>query len=266
MIFSGTVNGSQATVTFFGRLASPDTGGSLTATLTLESPPNNSVAAIVVQRQAGGADARSAAFWNVQLDSSGRLVQFGPNVGQIVATVGTATNTIAGTAPTAGNLVWGTWTGGGSRITDFNYATFTTTATQRQPWISGDANNSLPPSLGTLTFTPVGSVFDGSSGRLNSASLTADFVNRSLTLSLNATNTAANNTFQMNGVTGFSPTSGRFSAGFNTVTCSGPCVGGTPSGTFAGFFSGAQAQGAGVGFTAGFGLGTGVSGVVGFGR
>jgi FecR protein len=266
LTFSGTVSGTQATVTFTGIAVPGDPGGTAIATLTQQAPPNNSVAAIVTQRQGGGADARSAAFWNVQLDASGRLLQFGPNVGEIVASVGTATNTIAGTAPGAGNLVWGTWTGGGSRITDFNYNTFTTATGQRQPWISGDATNSLPASLGTLTFAPVGSVFDSTVERLNNASLTADFVNRSLSVSINATNTSAQNTFQMNGVTGFSPTTGRFSSGFNSVTCTGPCVGGVPGGTFAGFFAGSQAQGAGVAFTAGFGLGTGVSGVVAFGR
>ena len=266
LAFSGTVTGTQATVTLFGTDVPGGPGASGTATLTQETPPNNFVAAIVVQKQGGGADARSAAFWNVQLDASGRLLQFGPNVGQIIASVGTATNTITGTAPVAGNLVWGTWSGGGSRITDFNYNTFTTTASQAQPWISGDATNSLPPSLGTLTFTPVGSVFSGTNQTLNSASLTADFVNRSLSVSINATNTTAKNTFQMDAVTGFSPTTGRFSAGFNSVTCTGPCVGGTPGGNFAGFFAGSQAQGAGVAFAAGFGLGTGVNGVVAFGR
>jgi hypothetical protein len=266
LAFSGTVTGTQATVTLFGTDVPGGPGASGTATLTQETPPNNFVAAIVTQKQGGGADARSAAFWNVQLDASGRLLQFGPNVGQIIASVGTATNTITGTAPAAGNLVWGTWSGGGSRITDFNYNTFTTTASQAQPWISGDATNSLPPSLGTLTFTPVGSVFSGTNQTLNSASLTADFVNRSLSVSINATNTTAKNTFQMDAVTGFSPTTGRFSAGFNSVTCTGPCVGGTPGGNFAGFFAGSQAQGAGVAFAAGFGLGTGVNGVVAFGR
>lgn len=263
--FSGIVNGTQATVTLTGS-ANPGESGTATTTLTQQAPPNNSVAAIVTQRQGGGSDARSAAFWNVQLDASGRLLQFGPNVGEIVASVGTATNTIAGTAPAAGNLVWGTWTGGGSRITDFNYNTFTTTTGQRQAWISGDATNSLPASLGTLTFAPVGSAFDSTAERLNSASLTADFVNRSLSVSINATNTSAQNTFQMNGTTGFSPTTGRFSSGFSSVACTGPCVGGVPSGSFGGFFAGSQAQGAGVAFTAGFGVGTGVSGVVAFGH
>jgi FecR-like protein len=265
LMLSGTVSGTQATVTLFG-IVNNGGGATGTATLTQEAPPNNAVAAIVTPNQAGGSEARSAAFWNVQLDASGRLLQFGPNVGQIAASVGTATNTIAGTAPGAGNLVWGTW-GPGARITDFNYNTFTTTSANGQrPWISGDATNSLPASLGSLTFTPVGSVFSNTNQTLNSASLTADFVNRSLSVSLNASNTAAKNTFQMDAVTGFSPTTGRFSAGFNSVTCAGPCVGGVPGGSFAGFFAGAQAQGAGVAFTAGFGTTGGVSGVVAFGR
>ena len=266
LTYSGTVSGTQATVTVTGISVPGGSSGSATATLTQQAPPNNAVAAIVVQTQGGGAQARSAALWDVQLDASGRLLQLGPSVGQVVASVGTATNTIAGTAPGAGNLVWGTWTGGGSRITDVNYNTFTTTSGQHQPWISGDATNSLPASLGTLTFAPVGSAFDSTVERLNNASLTADFVNRSLSLSINATNTSAQNTFQMDGVTGFSPTTGRFSSGFNSVACAGPCVGGVPSGSFGGFFAGTQAQGAGVAFTAGFGLGTGVSGVVAFGR
>src|ERR1700694_2767905 len=108
LMISGIVTGTQATVTLGGIVNGGGGGGATgTVTLTQQAPPNNAVAAIVTQNQAGGAEARSAAFWNVQLDASGRLLQFGPNVGQIVASVGTATNTIAGTAPGSGNLVWG---------------------------------------------------------------------------------------------------------------------------------------------------------------
>jgi hypothetical protein len=273
---SGTITGSQATVTFGGTNTNMGGGGSgsITVTLTQEAPPNNSAAAIATPVLAGGTDHRSAAYWNVQLDSSGRLLNLGPVVGEVQASVGGATNTIVGTAPTAGNLVWGTWTNGSTAatkatITDNNYATFQPSSGSVQPWITGDASNSLPPSLGTLTFTPVGSVFSSSSGRLNSGSLTADFVNRSLNLSLNATNTSAGNTFQMNATTGFSPTSSRFSGNFNSVTCSGPCSsgGGTLGGGYGGFFSGAQAQGAGVAFSAGFGTGSGgVTGAAAFKR
>jgi hypothetical protein len=276
--FSGTISGSAATITVSGAQGT-DTF-SFTANLAQTPPPNNSAAAIATQRLAGpganggGGDARSAAYFNVQVDASGRLLQFGARVGGIAASVGTATNTIVGAAPTAGNLVWGTWTGGGSTITDFNYNTFTTTSSQTQPWITGDATNSLPQSLGTLTFTPVGSAFRSTNVEtLNSASLTADFVNRSLSLSLNATRVDAGNTYQMNGTTGFSPTSGRFSSRFDTVTCTGPCNNGvgTPGGSFGGFFAGPQAQGAGVAFSVGFGTvssvsGFGINGVVAFGR
>ena len=216
---------------------------------------------------AGGVDARSNAFWGVQVDPQGKLLGAGPTVGGPLSAVGTALNTINGSAPTAGNLVWGNWSGAGSQITDSNYASFTTGPTAFVPWITGTAPNTLPPSLGTLTYTPVGNFMQGT-GVLNSASLTADFVARSLSLGMNATNPSAGNTFQMNAVTGFSTISGRFSAGFNTVTCSGPCnSGGTPGGSFAGFFAGPNAEGAGLVFSTGFGTGgTGVTGVVGFKR
>jgi hypothetical protein len=263
--FSGVITGSQAKVTIAVQDATEQ--ATITATLPLTTPPNNSAGAISTPVASGGTDSRSQAYFNVQLDSAGRLLQIGPSVGEVKASVGGATNTIVGSAPSAGNLVWGTWTNGTTAatkatITDNDYVTFQPANNSIQPWITGEASNSLPPSLGTLTFTPIGSVFNSTSGRLNSASLTADFVNRNLSLSINATNITAGNTFQMNATTGFNPTNSRFSGGFNSVTCSGPCVG-TPGGSFGGFFAGAQAQGAGVAFNAGFGVGgTGVAGAV----
>ncbi len=297
---SGTINGADATITLSGTNVNMGGGGTggLTATLTQQAVPNNFAAAMVTPRLTGangstnpaangsnfeGADTRSAANFNVQLDSSGRLLQMGPVVGAIQASVGTAINTIVGTAPSAGNLVWGTWSNGGATITDANYNTFTSgppgsvSITATQPWITGEASNTLPPSLGTLTFSPVGSLFSNPASHLNSASLTADFVNRNLSLSINASappGTGGTNVYQMNASTGFSPTNGRFNASFNSVTCSGPCNSGvsTPGAGFGGFFSGPQAQGAGVAFTAGFGLGNpngtgnGLNGVVAFKR
>lgn len=262
MTFQGTIDGSVANISVSVTDLQGMSSGS--ARLTQQTPPNNDVAAMVTPRSGGGADARSQALWNVQLDASRKLVDFGPAVGQIKANVGTATNTIVGSAPSAGNLVWGAWTGAGAGVTDFNYATFTTGSGAFLPWITGDAPNTLPASLGVLTYSPVGSSLGG--GILNSGSLTADFVNRNITLSLNATNPSASNTYQMNGSSGFSAIIGRFSAGFTSVTCTGPCVGGTPGGSFGGFLAGQNAEGAGVAFTAGFGVGTGVSGVVGFKR
>jgi hypothetical protein len=135
-----------------------------------------------------------------------------------------------------------------------------------QPWITGDATNSIPTSLGTQTYTmiPGASIVNNGTGTMNAATLTADFLNRTINLNLNGTNVGSGNTFQMNAQGLFSPTTARFSQGFNTVSCSGPCTDGTPSGSMAGFFAGPQAEGAGIAFSAGFGgTGTGVTGVVG---
>ena len=273
LTISGTISGSQATVTFSGSNVNIGGGGtgSVTATLTQTTPPNNSAAAIGTPVLGGGTDARSQAYFNVQLDSAGRLLKIGPLVGEVQATVGGATNTIVGSDLAAGNLVWGRWTNGTTAatkatFTDNNYATFQAANNSVQPWITGDASNTLPPSLGTLTFTPIGSVFTSTGARLNSASLTADFVNRNLSLSMNVSAppaTAGTNTYQLNATTGFSPTNSRFSGGFNTVTCSGPCNNGvgTASGSFGGFFSGSQAQGAGLALSAGFGAAAGANGV-----
>ncbi len=264
--FSGTISGAQATVTL--SVVDMGGGGSITVNLPQATPPNNSAAAVALPNLAGGTSVRSAAYWNVLLDGAGRLLDFGPLVGGIKGNVSTAANTIVGSAPSVGNLVWGTW-GAGAQVTDYNYATFFTATTQ--PWITGDATNSIPASLGTQTFSVISNawVVNGSAtnGTVNSGNLTADFVNRTVNLSLNVSrNTGQLNTFQMNASGGFNPTSGRFSQGFNSVTCTGPCTGPAPGGNFGGFFAGPQAQGAGIAFTAGNGTGNGVTGVVGMKR
>jgi hypothetical protein len=268
LTFSGTINGPSATVTVSATDA--DGSGSATGTLTQQTPPNNFAAAIATQRQPGGVDTYSAAYWDVEVDGSGRarIVAAGGTAGARIAKVGTANNTIVGSSPAAGNLVWGTWSAGGATITDSNYNTFTTMPGQVQPWITGSATSTLPTSLGSsVTYTPVGSIVNNNTGgMLNSASLTANFVSRTMAVSVNATNSQAGNTFQMNGTSGISPLNGRFSSGFSSVTCAGPCSGGTPDGSFAGFFAGPNAEGAGMAFSAGFGAGTGVTGVVGFKR
>ena len=274
---SGTVIGDQASLTFTG-----PQGESVTAPLSRQIPPSNSAAAIATPALTGG-DSRSAAYFDVSVDGAGRLLRLGPSVGGVSASVGGAANNITGTAPAAGNLVWGTWTNGTTAatkatITDRDYATFQPNSGSVQPWITGDATNSLPPSLGSLTFNPIGSTLSSQNATLNSARLTADFVNRSLALSINASaapGAAGTNVYQMNATTGISPTTSRFSAGFNSVTCSGPCNNGigTPGGSFGGFFSGADAKGAGVAFSTGFGstggvggVANGLHGVIAFGR
>ncbi|MGE0388218.1 MAG: FecR domain-containing protein [Gammaproteobacteria bacterium] len=263
--FSGTISGSTATLTL--GLTDVDGSGYATGTLTQVTPSTTDAAAIVTPRLGGGADARSETYSGVTLDGSRRLTNFGPLVGQVRANVGSATNTISGSNAEAGNLVWGMWQGAGAQVTDFNYASITTTAGAIIPWITGTVTDTLPAALGSsVSYSPVGGLVNGGNGTLNSASLTADFVNRTVGLNINATNTGAGNTFQMNGSSGVSAVSGRFSGGFSSVTCTGPCSAGTPTGSFGGFFSGAQAEGAGVGFTAGYGTGNGVSGVAAFKR
>ena len=294
---SGTITASSATLTFGGS-SSVSGSGSLTATLPLATSSSNLVAATVSPILAAtnpnafvsvGRDTRSTT--EATVDSAGRLLSYGPVVGGPAGSVGGATNTLVGSDATAGNLAWGVWVAGSTSgaqatITDSNYNTFNTNSSLGNiPWITGQAPTSLPTSLGTLSFTPMAAVFSNSSQFLSSASLTADFINRSLTIGIVAVNTLAstatswNNIYTMNATTGFSPTNGRFSAVFNSVTCAGPCNSGqttvtSPTGSMGGFFSGSGStvQGAGVAFTAGFGAnansstGQGVNGVIAFKR
>jgi hypothetical protein len=117
-----------------------------------------------------------------------------------------------------------------------------------------------------LTYTPAGYLINGGSGTLNSAVLKADFVARSVTLNMTASQNA-NAAFTMAGVSSFSPTNGRFSAGFQSVSCAGTSCPGSPSGgSFGGFFAGPNAAGAGIAFTAGVAGVAGVTGVVGLKR
>jgi hypothetical protein len=265
MTISGVISGTTAKLLLAGTDATG--GGSFAVDLTQVTPPNNAVAAAVIPIQSGGAVATSSNYWGVSVDSAGKLLAIGPGTGANKGDVGSMTNTQNGSAPTAGNLVWGHWFGLGGTLTDFNYNTYATASGTVVPWITGTAPNTLPASLGVLTYSPVGGfVNNGSSGVLNSGSLSADFVNRVLTISLNATNTSFNNTYQMNGSTGISAITPRFGAGFTSVTCTGANCAGTPTGSYNGFFAGANAEGAGVAFTAGYGTGNGVNGVAAFKR
>ncbi len=268
---NGTISGSTATLNL--ACTAPSGCGSLTVTLPQVTPTNFVSAGAILPDFNGGRINAGGSYWSVSTDSSGRLLAVGPGsststgVGWGYGAAGTATtNAIAGSAPTAGNLVWGSWTGSGVNVTDFNYVSFTTGSGTFIPWITGTTPNTLPPSLGSFTYTPVGYLINNGTGLLNSASLAADFNARSLSLSINATNPGAANTFQMNATNSFSPINGRFGGGFASVTCN-PCKStGTPGGNYNGFFAGPNAEGAGVAFTAGFGTTGGVTGVVAFKR
>ena len=263
MTFSGTISGGTVQLNLSG--ANAASSGSLTVNLSQAALPNTSIGALSIPNQSGGTRVTSNQGFGISVDPSGKLLSIGTSGGNLTGAVGTSANVIAGSAA-AGNLVWGYWSTG-ANLTDFNYVSYTVTNTRTLPWITGTAPDTLPPSLGTLTYVPAGAfVNSATGGTLNSGSLTADFVNRSMSISLNATSKSSGNTLQMNGSTGISAITPRFSSGFTSVTCSGPCTGGTQSGSFSGFFAGPHAEGAGVAFTAGSGNGTGVTGVVAFKR
>jgi hypothetical protein len=272
---SGTISGSTATLNLGGEVfnAPPITGGTLdfTATLTQRTPPNNLGAAMIVPRLGGGANTLTTSTFGVLVDGAQAPTQL--SSGLLFARRDTATNTIVGSAPDAGNLVWGFWGNSGAFVRDANFQQFTTSGPPSffdMPWITGQFPNTVPSTLGSsVTYTPVGGVVNGGFGLLNSGSLTANFVNRTLSVNLVASRTSGElNTFTMAGSSSFSPISATFGAGFTSVTCSGPCTsGGNPiGGSFGGFFAGPNAEGAGVAFTAGFAIGNGVSGVAAFKR
>jgi len=177
---------------------------------------------------------------------------------------------IVGSDASAGNLVWGKWTGPGAQIVDGAYNSFTT-AGGRVDWIYGDpALVSNVSSLGTVTYTPVGWSLNNGTGVLNSASLTANFTTRQIDFDVNATNTSFGNTFQLSGSTLHGVATTRFQ-GSLVGTCSGSCSSESPSvpasGGFAGFIAGSAGEGAGVAMSAGTGVqGQGISGVIGFKR
>ncbi len=262
---TGTISGTTANLTLTPAIpGAGDLGDFVSATLTLVTPPNNSVAAIAIPFPGFGTNKRSGAFSGVDVDGSGRLLRLGPTVGQPMANVGSAQNLVNGSDPAYG-LTWGHWVWPGQSFVDSNYQnvspTFATTTFGVNPWITGQISSSIP-SSGTVTYSPIGAAISSGYGKLNSATLTIDFLNLMAAVDINATKWIgfeAGNTFQMNGTSAFSPATTRFGNSFSSITCSGgPCNGGVPpTGSFSGFLSGSNAQGAGLVF----GVGWATSGV-----
>ena len=267
MSVSGTIaNGSQATLTFSG------SRGAFAVALPQQALPNELTAAAIIPNSPGsgtGSVIATSAYWDVQVDGTGSLTRIGPPMGNRQASLGSAANVVVGSDSGPGNLKWGYWTGSGANVTDYNYDSYTSSTGFNLPWIVGQATTTLPASLGTLTYSPIGSVVNANiSGTLNSAILTADFVNRNLTIGITATNTSNSSVYSMSGSSGFNNT-GRFSAGFSSGSCTGSCphpTGTTLGGSFGGMFAGPNAEAAGVAFTYGYGSGGGVSGAIAFRR
>jgi hypothetical protein len=262
--YTVTISGGQATLT----VKIYDAFGNATFTATLPQVTSTFTATAAVAGRNFGTNGGASAY--VQLNGSGQPVYIGEplGIGNNLTSIGSGTNQTIGGNASAGNLVWGTWTGQATGVNG-SYAPFTQSAGSVSPWIVGELTNVLPASLGTATFTPVGSVVGNggaTTGSLSSAQLTANFVARSVAFNATALSAPGGGTYTMNGSASFSATNGRFSAGFNSVTCSGSCISGPylNNSGFTGFFAGANAAGAGVAFNVSNGVNLGVVGVVGF--
>jgi hypothetical protein len=275
LALSGTISGGNLNLTFTGV---DSAGDSATFNAVLPQVPLSMtpVAAVVYPNcdECSGNSVTQSSGYNNVVDSAG-LVRYGWFVGGPQGYRGSATPTIVGSNASAGNLVWGKWTGvdpttgEGALIIDADYNIFLTTAGQRVDWIYGDPTLVTAVSgLGTVTYAPVGWSLNNGNGTLNSASLTANFMTRQIDLSVNASTSAqVGNTFQWTGSTQYGATTTRFQGGLSG-TCTGNCGAGVPSsGAFAGFIAGSTGQGAGVAISGGTGVsGQGISGVIGLKR
>jgi len=262
---NGTITATQASMTLTGSNAY--SSGGFSVNLPAATPTSLLGAAAIIPRSGGGSNAVGWTTWNVQVDTSGALIGLGNTTGNNNAQLGGASNTTVGTDAATG-MVWGYWHGAGATVVDTNYVSLTTGAAGRIPWIVGPFTASPPASLGTsVSFSPVGSVVNGTTGTLGSASLTADFVNRNVAINIVSSSTGVGaSTYTMQGSSGFSATTGRFSAGFSSGSCTGTCNAASPSavlgGSFSGNFIGPLAQAAGLAYTYGYGLSNGVNGVI----
>lgn len=264
--FSGTYAGGALTITAVG--TDTDTGRSVTVSGALDpfTSTSSKAAAFAVRNAGTGTVASSSSGGFMSTDANGMLLTFSSPPGVVRGSVGTATNSIAGSAPGAGNLVWGSWTGAGANIRDSTYTPYVSGAGFVLPWITGDAPNTIPQGLGTsVNYTPVGGIATNGTG-ISGGTINVNFVSQAVNLvNLTATRTTGES-YVMNGNSLFSPTSGRFGAGFTSATCAGGtgCTG-TISGSFSGFFAGTNAEGIGLSYTVGNGT-TGISGAHGFRR
>lgn len=169
---------------------------------------------------------------------------------------GTATLADAGFDPTTG-LTWGRWTGGsinvnGRTVALGNQSVHTIFSAQQQ-------GVTTLPLTGTATYEVAGNTnptdSNGNVGRLNSASLNANFSNRTVSAGLNFTvasqtiNATANNMpiyrdLYFSAYAGLPNLGGLPGPTLLNITCTPTCP--NPVGTLDGFFTGRTGQGAGV--------------------
>jgi len=188
--------------------------------------------------------------------------------------VGSAQVVQAGFDPDTG-LVWGRWTGGIATVTNGtrNEQLFLQSASLHYVFAGSQTGPTALPQTGTAQYDVMGSTSPtdaaGHTGTLNSATLNANFTNRTVDAQVNA---SINNQTWNGNATGmpiyreqyFSAYSGSIGGVPNpsplVISCSPSCGAGA-TGSFDGFFTGRTGQGAGLMYNLG-----GNQGAIAFGR
>jgi hypothetical protein len=216
----------------------------------------------------------------VTFDAQNHVIQFsapyGPTGGaHSTYSLGTATVVESGFDPDTG-LTWGRWSGGVAVVTNQgNTANLNLTNTSLHYIFAGSQSGPVAlPLTGTASYTVIGSTSptnnSGAVGTLTSASLNANFTNRTVDASVNiqiAGQTWNGNASAMpiyrdqyfSAYTG-TPVPGAPNPAALNITCSPNCGAGA-TGSFDGFFAGASGQRAGMMYNLG-----GNQGAVAFGR
>ncbi len=224
----------------------------------LISDPNAVLAAATYQRSFATTDRVD----EVNIDTAGKSITFsGPFVqnGQIVGhlpyAIGTAQAADLGTDPTTG-LTWGRWTGGTATIG--GQATSLAGRSMHYIFSATETGPVTLPLTGTGTYDVVGSTkptdLSGNVGTLNSATLNANFSNKTVDTSVNVTiagqtwNASANSVpiyrDQYFSAYGGAPALNR--PALLNITCTPSCTPINAPGSIDGFFTGRTGAGAGV--------------------
>ncbi len=224
-----------------------------------------------------------AAISSISSDGSGNLTgfdtvlpsPFGDVASPVHLDIGAATLTDTGADADTG-ITWGRWSG---TITATDRGTITPTAQTFDPqnlhFIAGPEMSSpvVLPIAGTLTYQFAGGTLptdnNGITGTLNSATLSADFTNMTVSTGINAT--VGTTTFDATSAVTPIESGRYFNATHNdslSIACTGAGSGTTNTGVISGAFYGAHGEGAGAAYsfntTDGGSINTTISGTAGF--
>lgn len=256
--------------------AGPAQAGAATFRDGLVSDPSGSLASGVTQLRTYATVNRPD---EVTADATGSVSTFAAPYsafgGHATYALGSASVREAGTDPTTG-LVWGRWAGGTATVTGNGQSTNLnlTSASLHYVFSAAQSGPVALPLTGTATYDMLGHTSPtdnaGHTGSLNTATLAANFTNRTVdaavNISVNGQSIAgvANSmpiyrdqyfsAYTASPIPGASPTAQLI------LTCT-PSCGPTPGGSLDGFFSGRTGQGAGVNYNF-----NGNAGAIAFGR